>query len=307
MLNKAMIVLSASASLLACASTPSRAAEQPSGATIKATAVRLLQPTNAGRLEQLQTILREQSLAFELQTVPNPKKRSDNRSEGQNILVNSGEVQREPVMLVGAHFDAATLADGRLSGGMVDNAASVAVLVHLAAALKSEPLRHPVRFMFFDLEEQGLVGSRHFASSPAKAGVAAMINVDTLQGGDTVIYGPAGDVGHERLYREMRAVCAAANFGCLEFPRFPPSDDVTFRAAGVSSISLAVLPRIEAHQLWLMLNAGQQSGLEAGFVPDVLRTIHTPADQPDKLDPQALAIAYRALADLLRRLDQDQG
>jgi aminopeptidase S len=301
------LVLLAGFLLLGCASAEKRAVAEPSGATLRATAVRLLQPTNAARLEQLQAILREQSLAFDLQTVPNTKRQGDTRSEGQNILVNSGESQREPAILVGAHLDAATLPDGRLSGGMVDNAASVAVLVHLAAALKSQPLRHAVRFMFFDLEEQGLVGSRHFANSPAKAGVAAMINVDTLQGGDTVIYGPAADVRHERLYREMRAVCAAAEFGCLEFPRFPPSDDVSFRAAGVPSISLAVLPRVEAHQLWLLLNGGRPSGLEAGFVPEVLRTIHTPADQPDKLDPQALAIAYRALADLLLRLDQDPG
>ena len=189
---------------------------------------------------------------------------------------------------------------------MVDNAASVAVLVHLASALQSDPPQNAVRFVFFDLEEQGLIGSRHFANSPAKDGVVAMINLDTLQGGDTLIYGPAAAVEHERLNREMRAVCVTADFACVEFPAYPPSDDISFRGAGVPSISLAVVPGAEAHQLWLLLNAGEEPGLERGFAPEVLRTIHTPADQPDKLDPEALAIAYRALADLLRRLDQDQ-
>lgn len=104
----------------------------------------------------------------------------------------------------------------------------------------------------------------------------------------------------------MRAVCAAADFGCVESAAFPPGDDISFRRGGVPSISLAVLPGIDAHQLWLMLNGGERPGLERGLVPEVLQTIHTPADQPEKLDPKALAIAYRAVADLLRRLDEDQ-
>jgi Zn-dependent M28 family amino/carboxypeptidase len=305
MARKTIIALGASALLLGCASTERREMPPPDGAAIKATAVRLLQPSNADRLQQLQTILREQSLAFDTQTVPNSGRWGDTRSEGHNILVRGG-AQGGPAILVGAHFDAATLEDGGFSGGMVDNAAWVAVLVHLAAALESQPLRHPVRFVFFDLEEQGLLGSRHFANSAAKDGVVAMINVDTLQGGDTLIYGPAAKVEHERLFRAMRKTCVMADFACVEFPAYPPSDDISLRRAGVPSISLAVVPRAEAHQLWLLLNSAAQPGLEPGFRPEVLRTIHTPADQPDKLDPAALAIGYRALAALLRELDENQ-
>jgi Zn-dependent M28 family amino/carboxypeptidase len=302
---KPWIVLGASALLVGFAPVEARDAQQPDGAAIKATAVRLLQKTNAGRLGQLQAILREQSLPFEIQSVPNPSRQGDARPEGNNILL-TGSAQSGPTLVVGAHFDAAALPDGQLSGGMVDNAASVAVLVHLATALKSQPLRRPVRFVFFDLEEEGLIGSRHFVSLLKKDSVAGMINLDTLQGGDTLFYGPSAGVEHDELNQELRAVCAAADFACVESAKFPPSDDISFSRGGVPSISLAVLPGNDAHQLWLMLNGGQHAGIEQGFVPGVLQTIHTPADQPEKLDPQALAIAYLAVADLLRRLDEDQ-
>ena len=189
-MSKIWITLGTTALLFAFATAEGHQA-QPDGAAIKATAVRLLQKTNAGRLGQLQAILREQSLAFEIQSVPNESRQSDARTEGHNILLSSA-AQSGPAILVGAHFDAAALPDGQLSGGMVDNAASVAVLVHLATALKSQPLRHPVRIVFFDLEEEGLVGSRHFVKSMQKDSVAGMINLDTLQGGDTLFYGPAG-------------------------------------------------------------------------------------------------------------------
>jgi len=302
MMNQAVIALGMSVLLIGFAS----AEQEPSGADIKATAVRLLKASNAERLEQLQLILRERSLEFETQTVPHPTPKHDKRTEGHNLLLNVGATRDGPTILVGAHSDAATLEDGRLSGGMVDNASSVAVLVHLAAALKANPPRHAVRFVFFDMEEEGLVGSHFFTQSPLKDGVTAMINLDTLYGGNTLIYGPAAGVEHEQVNAAMRVVCVTADFSCVEFEHFPPSDDASFRKAGVPNISLAVLPGAEAHQLWLMISGGKQPGLEKGFLPGVLRTIHTPADQPDKLDPKALTIAYRATAELLRHLDQDQ-
>jgi Zn-dependent M28 family amino/carboxypeptidase len=277
----------------------------PAAAEIKSTAIRLLQPTNAQRLEQLQSILRERGLTFELQTVPNPNRKPDTRAEGSNVLVTLGDASAKSTIVIGAHFDAAALPDGKLSGGMIDNAASVAVLVHLASSLRDRPHRHRLQFAFFDLEEQGLVGSRHYVNSPRVEGVAAMINFDTLHGGDTLIYGPSEDGGNAVLDGYVGKVCATAEFHCLEFPSYPPSDDRSFGDGGVPNVSLAVLPRVEAHQLWLMLNGGKQSGLERGFVPEVLRTIHTAADRPEALDPIALETAYRAAEGLVEMVDQE--
>jgi Zn-dependent M28 family amino/carboxypeptidase len=275
----------------------------PAGAEIKATALRLLQPSNARRLEQLQSMLRERDLAFELQPVPNPQHKREPRAEGNNVVVTIGSAQSEASIVIGAHFDAAIMSDGKLSGGMVDNASSVAVLVHLAAALKDRSLKHRVQVVFFDLEELGLVGSRHFAGSSRVDRIRALINLDTLQGGSTIIFGPTAPAGNEDVDRHMRRVCLEASLDCLGFPKFPPSDERSFNDVGVPSISVAVVPRIEAHQLWLLLNGGKASGLEKGFEPDVLRTIHTPADQPGRLDPDTLSTAYRGAMALLLALD----
>jgi Zn-dependent M28 family amino/carboxypeptidase len=278
---------------------------EPAAAEIKSTAIRLLQPTNARRLEQLQSILKERGLPFELQTVPNPNRKPDTRAEGSNVLMSFGNASATSTIVIGAHFDAATLPDGKLSGGMIDNAASVAVLIHLASALREGPHKHRLQFVLFDLEEQGLVGSRHYVNSPRVEGVVAMLNFDTLQGGDTLIYGPTGDDGIAPLDGYIRKVCATAEFHCLEFPSYPPSDDRSFGDGGVPNVSLAVLPRIEAHQLWLLLNGGKQSGLERSFVPEVLKTIHTPKDRPEALDPIALETAYRAAKALVDLADQE--
>jgi hypothetical protein len=92
-------------------------------------------------------------------------------------------------------------------------------------------------------------------------------------------------------------------YSCLRFPAFPASDDRSFQAAGIPAISMAVLPALEAHQVWLLLNGGKESGLAPGFAPSILRTIHTSADTADKLSPQGMTLIYNAVLGLLLELD----
>ncbi|HEY9623318.1 MAG TPA: M28 family peptidase [Crinalium sp.] len=66
---------------------------------------------------------------------------------------------QSPLLLIGAHFDTVLG-----SPGADDNATGVAVLLELARAFATQPLRYPVRFVAFDLEEYGLQGSRQYAA-----------------------------------------------------------------------------------------------------------------------------------------------
>jgi hypothetical protein len=262
---------------------------------------RFVRPTNAERVEALRSLLQERGIPFEVQPFPNPRQSADTRAEGHNVIVSLGSGARE--IVVGAHFDAVRLPDGRLSHGVVDNAAGTVVLARLAEALRQRPLNHSVRIVFFDMEEIGLVGSRHYVQTLDRARVAAMVNLDIAGYGDTVIFGPAAHPGNEAVYSAMWQVCAHRGFGCVEFPQYPPSDDRSFQAAGIPNISLAVLPRVEAHQLWLLLNAGPESGLREGFTPAIVRTIHTAEDTLDKLDPEGMSLALDAVLNLLLQLD----
>mgnify|MGYP003309336047 CR=1 FL=1 len=164
---------------------------------------------------------------------------------------------------------------------------------------------HAVSVFLEDLEERGLLGSRHLVSTIAPDAVAGMINLDIAGYGDTIIYGPSANRGNAPLFTALHHVCADADTQCLEFPVFPPSDDRSFQRAGIPNISLATLPRREAHQLWLVLNTDpDESGLAPGFVPPILQLIHTDNDTQDKLDAEAMRLAYNVVKELLLRLDQ---
>ena len=83
----------------------------------------------------------------------------------------------------------------------------------------------------------------------------------------------------------------------------PPSDDRSFGARKIPTLSIGILPATEAHQLWLMLHA-KGAGLTQGFAPPIFTTIHTPSDVPDKLNGTSIATAGRLAQALIRRVSE---
>jgi Zn-dependent M28 family amino/carboxypeptidase len=160
-----------------------------------------------------------------------------------------------------------------------------------------------VRFVFFDMEELGLVGSKHFVDAADTTRIAAAVNVDVAGYGDTIAYGPTASGRAGFLAPLLQQRCAAVQVSCLPFEQYPASDDLSFQAAGIPALSLAVVPAVEAHQIWLLSNGGANSGLAPGFLPRVLTIIHTPGDQMDKLEPDAMVLACRVLRDLVLQID----
>jgi Zn-dependent M28 family amino/carboxypeptidase len=257
---------------------------------------KLQRDSNAERLEVLQGILKAHGVPFEVQTFDDGK-----GGVGHNLVSTFGAAGRE--IVVGAHYDAVKLKDGTLSRGMVDDGAGVIALLRLAEALRGRPLRHRVRIAFFDREEVGLLGSKAFVAARQPAGVAANVNVDIDAYGDTLLFGGGKGEANAPLDRALLRVCAARLLSCLDLPRFPPGDDRSFNDAGIPNVSVGFLPAVEAHQLWLLLNGGPGSGLREGFVPDILKNIHTPGDTLDKVDPATLDRVSGLLLDLVLELD----
>ena len=292
---------------LACSSGASRHVTTPPSiaapsADLIADTRLLEQPSNAARLDALQGLLRKRGLTFTLQPFPNNARQRDPREQGQNVLLDPVG-GNGPAIVVGAHLDAVALNGGAHSRGMVDNGAGVVVLTRVADTLRTRRLRHRIQIVFFDMEETGLQGSAFMAKSVDRTKVTSMVNIDIAGYGDTIMSGPTTGAGTAPLHQALARVCAARDYACLRLGAFPAGDDRSFQAAGIPAISMAVLPALEAHQVWLLLNGGKESGLAAGFAPAILRTIHTPADTADKLTAEGMTLIYNAVLGLLLELD----
>ena len=248
--------------------------------------------SNEARFDALTAMLRARKLTFEVQPFTIEKAvGKEPRTEGRNVIASFGDGPDE--IVIGAHFDAARLADGSLSRGAVDNAASSVILVRLAEALAAERPPVRVKVIWFDMEELGLIGSQQYVKNRGASRIVGMLNFDINAYGDTILFGPSEREDNVTLRRALLQTCAAQDIGCVRFAQMPPGDDRSFVSAGVPTLSIGMLPAVEAHQLWLLVNGGPNSGLAPGTAPDVIKTIHTSADTSAKVDGLAMGRAVR--------------
>lgn len=96
---------------------------------------------------------------------------------GANVVATvPASTGSEPEIILGAHFDSVTG-----SPGANDNASGVAVVLAVAHYLAETPCRSaPVTLVLFDEEEEGLFGSRAFASSRSPSAVRAVHTIDQV-------------------------------------------------------------------------------------------------------------------------------
>jgi Zn-dependent M28 family amino/carboxypeptidase len=260
---------------------------------------------NDQRFEVLTRMLHERNVPFTVEpfTIEKPVAREP-RTRGRNIIVSLGEGADE--LVIGAHYDAVRLRDGSLSRGAVDNGASSVLLVYLAEALRAEPLQMRVRVVWFDMEETGHFGSLRYVEAHAADRIRAMLNLDINAYGDTILFAAPPEVDDAWLRRTIVHTCADQSIDCVRFASLPESDDRSFGKAGIPTLSIAMLPALEAHQFWLFQNGDSASGLARGFVPAVWRTIHTTNDVVDKVDGASMARMHRFALALVRQLSSSQ-
>lgn len=102
--------------------------------------------------------------------------------ECENLIVElPGNSDSGSIWIVGAHFDSTNGYDSALPAqGAVDNASGVIVVLQAIAALRDYYFEDTIRFILFDAEEVGLVGSEFHAQSASDRGeqIELMVNLD---------------------------------------------------------------------------------------------------------------------------------
>ena len=123
---------------------------------------------------------------FRGQTVP---------QQSQNVIARL-DGKSNDTFVIGAHYDSVPKSTDSM--GVIDNAASVALMIALAEYLKSLPsLAYNVVFVAFGAEEVGLNGAKHFVESLTDSNVIGMINLDSIAGGDYQYIHSANSAGYK--------------------------------------------------------------------------------------------------------------
>jgi hypothetical protein len=130
------------------------------------------------------------------------------------ILDGSGPRLKDEVVLVGAHYDHVGYGTeensagpvGQIHNGADDNASGTSAVVELAEAFTRlpGPPKRSILFAFWDAEEMGMVGSKHWCEYPTVPldRVAAVINLDMigrLRDNRLTVYGSRTSHGFRRF------------------------------------------------------------------------------------------------------------
>jgi len=123
---------------------------------------------------------------------------------------------KDEYILIGAHYDHVGYGTRRTSygptgyihNGADDNASGTASLLELTEALRLSDWRRSILIAFWDGEEQGLLGSKHFIRNPVVPlkNIRAMINMDMvgrLREQKLTMYGSRTLMGSRRLVSEQ--------------------------------------------------------------------------------------------------------
>lgn len=179
----------------------------------------------------------------------------------------------DEAVLLGAHRDHFGRQAGLLFAGADDNASGTAVLLEVARVLALAPgsPKRSVLFLSFSGEEQGLLGSKLYASQPIVPlpKTTAMINVDHAGAGNGRL--TVGVTGLEKTTPQRIGELTGLVDKLDVFGYFPGGDHVPFKEAGVPTVTVV------------------SGGAHPHF--------HQPSDTVDTLDPHILhSVARYVLA-----------
>lgn len=193
---------------------------------------------------------------------------SDWRGTSYNVIADrtgTAPDSTRKLVLAGAHLDSVPRGPGAN-----DNASGSGLLLEVAEALQGVETPNDVRLLWFDREEQGLVGSAAYARDYQKSlePAVVMLNAD-------MVASPKGDVGFSVGPRTSSAVGDAIKGVALRNgidaafrdERHARSDHASFDRIGIPAVDFGVSVRT---------------------VDRDDPNYHTPRDTPDKLNTQVL-------------------
>lgn len=219
---------------------------------------------------------------------------------GENIIVSMGSGHGK--IVVGAHVDAVYGAPGAN-----DNGSGVAVLLQLIRDLKGKHFNHRIDFCFFDYEEPGLIGSsiyvRNFDSTYALLG---MINLDVEGTGSEIYAGPTQGKHHATILKYIHQANEKIKSAYYEDEVIPETDNESFDDAGMENISISVVPGGDGRKLSDLCRDPLSSKENEEDYPQVLNVMHTIKDTSALVQPDALELAYKFVAETLVLFDRGE-
>lgn len=113
--------------------------------------------------------------------------KSKDTIQGVNILAYVEGYSSDEIIVISAHYDHVGMKDSlNIFNGADDNASGTIALLEMAKYFNANQPEHDIIFAFFDAEEMGLLGAKHFVSSSVidSSLLKLNVNMDMVARGD---------------------------------------------------------------------------------------------------------------------------
>ena len=177
----------------------------------------------------------------------------------------------------------------------------MAILLGLLSSLKETGLDVTLQVCFFDQEEVGLIGSAVYArehGDPQRH--LAMINLDVVGFGSELFVGPVGEGDDDLVAPLITDLAIEHGVDWKIASLYPPSDNLSFAHEGLENISVAIVPAGDSQRVQRMLNGKMTDET----MPIVMKTMHTPKDGVDTIDPEAMMKVYTIVREAVLRIEE---
>jgi hypothetical protein len=217
--------------------------------------------------------------------------------ETRNIYADvRGSEHPEQIVLVSGHYDA------WYGSGADDNGSAIAVVLEAARVLAPTSPRRTIRFMAFDREEEGLIGSSRYLTRHTGDALVVMINMDCVGFTSNEPGSQSAPPGLALRNRGNFLAALANQPGTEMVSRFVQLN--TLLSTGIDVLGLVAPSDAREPATAAFLRSDHapfwRAGVPAIFLTDTgnLRNphYHTVTDQPDTLDYQFLSGVARVVA-----------
>ncbi len=198
-----------------------------------------------------------------------------------NIIVKFNEGSNKKIVIC-AHYD-----NVNYTPGANDNASGCSILLKLINEFKGTN-KH-LEFVFFDLEEYGLIGSRHYLINNDDD-IELVINLDMCGLGENIVY-----TIDNMINNQFEDIFNKHN--CIRIERLPHGDNDTFIRNGVQTIDIINSTTKDVE--WFKKYS---ENIMPPFFPEFLETMHNDNDTIDTLNFDQMNKILLLLTDLIKNV-----
>lgn len=184
-----------------------------------------------------------------------------NKIQATNIIgLIPGKTFKDQYIVISAHYDHVGERNGQIYNGADDNASGTCALIEIAKYLKKNQPEYNVIIAFFDAEESGLRGARHFVGNlnVPKEQIVLNVNMDMIGREDNKDLYACGTFQNPFLKTYIDPIIAIAPIS-IKYGYDDPakggrndwtnlSDQGAFKAVGIPFIYFGVEDHADYHQ-----------------------------------------------------------